>query len=126
MQYEITFARDIDANDAFDALVSEQGFEHVTEEGWFENDKGLGIKNVGGRLIIQGDDFEELKDMIQLIVVSYRDYSPSIREVKNESYKPQKNFAQAFRAMTKGGLKKHQISEAVKTLENVGAIIQNG
>lgn len=126
MQYEITFARDIDANDAFDGMVSEQGFEHVTEDGWFENETGMGIKNIGGRLFIKGEDFEELKDMIQLIVVSYKDYSPSIREVKNESYKPQKNYAAAFRAMTKGGLKKHEITEAVKTLENVGAIIQNG
>ena len=124
MQYEITFASDIDADDAFQALVSEQGFENVVDDGWFSNGTEM-IKNIGGKLFVKGDDFESLKDLIQLIVVSYRDYHPQIKEFK-ESYKPTKNYAAAFRAMREGNLKKYEINEAVTALKSVGAQISEG
>lgn len=126
MQYKITFASDIAADDAFQALVSEQGFEHVVDDGWFTDANGKEmIKNIGGKLFVKGDDFGSLKDLIQLIVISYKDYHPQIKELK-ESYKPTKNYAAAFRAMRDGNLKKYEINEAVTALKSVGAQISEG
>lgn len=121
MQYVITFANDIDANDAFDGLVSERGFEHVSDNGWFEDETGMGIKNIGGKLFVQGEDPTALKTLVKFITDAYKDYSPLVRAVKCESFKPHKNFAKAYRAMTKGNLKKHLVSEATKLLKNAGA-----
>lgn len=123
MQYVITFASDIDSNDAFDGLVSEQGFEHISDDGWFEDETGMSIKNIGGKLYVKGDDPVTVKTLVKFITDAYKDYAPSAHVVKCESLKPHKNFAKAYRAMTEGNLKKHLVSEATKFLKDEGAIV---
>lgn len=130
MLYRISFHAGDDglvANDVFQALNSE--YEMVpADNGWYLLTNYAYVKNEGAYLYIKCKDEHFVKGMTDWIVRSYKEYEPEATECAETNEKVESTYnptsrREAFRAMRKGHLELHKLSEAFAVLKKAGATI---
>ena len=129
MKMTIVFNNGNSLDDCMSGLISEFGFSATEETGVFSNGDGLTIYGTNCSLHLDGEDDAVRALFTEHILPSY--YTEIRKTFQNESaafvdsLRPSRGgLKEAFAAMRNHSLKKHLVGEALETLRQYGAVIE--